>query len=116
LSAHQKAALDKRADVALKDAAKQVDDFRKLKPGDLVHYHNHEDKDFEIVKVPCFAVEYHIQNPQGIRINAVLLTGRVVIPQCTANDFASMDAGAVENEKALYSNKGRTRYLAEYRG
>lgn len=116
LSVEEKAKLDKRADVALKDAAKNVDDFRKLKVGQVVHTHAIENNDFEIEQHPCLAVEYRIRNPQGIKLNGVLLTGTVIIPQCTANDFHSMDSGAEESEKALYSNKGRTRYLAEYRG
>lgn len=116
LTVEEKAKLEKKADVALKDAAKNVDDFRKLKVGQVVHTHGYEDENFDIQQRPCLAVEYKIRNPQGIRLNAVLLAGTVVVPQCTANDFHAMDSGAEENEKALYSNKGRTRNLAELRG
>lgn len=116
LTVEEKAKLEKRADVALKDAAKNVDDFRKLKVGQVVHTHGYEDENFNIQQRPCLAVEYKIRNPQGIRLNSVLLTGTVIVPQCTANDFHAMDSGAEENERALYSNKGRTRNLAELRG
>lgn len=116
LSIEEKAALDKRADKALKDAAARVDDFRKLKVGDIVHYHAHETADFEIEQVPCYAVEYVIKNREGIRLNAVLLTGKVIVPQCTANDFVGMDNSSAENEAAIHTNRGRSRNLAEYRG
>jgi hypothetical protein len=108
--------LDKKADVALKEAVQRVQDFRKLKVGDLCHYHLREDKDFNEIQVPCKAVEYKVRNPQGIKLNNVLLTGNLVVPQCTANTFNEMDEAALENEKALYSNRGRSRFLAEYKG
>ena len=103
----------KKADAALKAQQRR---FSKRKPhavGEVCHSHDYENREYEIEKRPCLAVEYRVRNRQGLMINDELLIGRVIVPQCQADYLNMMDQEAQINEVAMYTDKGRVLDLGQ---
>jgi hypothetical protein len=80
---------------------------RKYFVGEVAHTHDRELHDGRWVAQNCRAVEYQIKHREGLEINDQLYTGKVIVPQCTANQLNWMDQEVTANEIAIYTNKGR---------
>lgn len=106
----QQLAVDKAqklADKALQESTKLLSSFKNHKPGDVAHTHEKQDADFTKIDVPCSYVSYKVKNRAGLKINGVVFSGTVTVPQCTADYMATMDKEREVNERVLHTNKGR---------
>jgi hypothetical protein len=94
---------------------KNVQEKKIGSPGQVAHYHKQEDEVKEWEQA-CLFVEHNIQNPAGFRINETKYVGTVVVPQCVSDVLAGMESAARISEAGIFQNRGRERFIREFRG
>jgi hypothetical protein len=94
---------------------KNVQEKMTGKAGEVAHYHKAEDKNFTWDEA-CLFVEHRINDPIGFKINSVVYRGTVVVPQCTADYLASMEANFNQAEANIYRRHENTKFLGERKG
>lgn len=83
------------------------------KLGEIAHYHKKENE-YETWDEPCLYVSHHIDIPGGIDINDDNYKGTVIVAQCAADQFASMESAWKEREAGIFRNRAVNKIVASY--
>ena len=87
----------------------------KRNVGDVAHTHFQERED-DMLEVDCLYVDHFVDDRKGFAINNMRYAGRVVVPQCVANQLSEMENRHKANERAIFEDHGHRRYYGEIRG
>ena len=80
-------------------------------PGTVAHYHKKEDERFEWDE-PCHYVQTIISIPEGIKLNEVLYSGRITVPQCTADYLAWLENERIRYEQGIFRSRKINKKIA----
>ena len=70
----------------------------------------------ELYDKECLYVEHLVNDPKGFLINEVRYVGKVLVPQCVANDLSHMQTKTHASERAIALNQGRKLYGGSFEG